>query len=174
MDNLSPPEGASQTPQHPLPPSLPPSDGRLANALGYSGLLPMLAAIAGMLIESEQQQELLRLSNIYVGTILCFLGGIQWGLALGGHQEDGAVKQLSVSVAPSLWTMAMLWIGGAGASLGLAMGLIALLLYELREHRLGHYAHLPSWYLPLRRNLTLALTGSILLLALLALGSTKA
>ena len=55
---------------------------RLPLWLGYSGLLPMSAFLAGLWFWPQLTDQLIFMAMLYVGTIFSFLGGIQWGFAV--------------------------------------------------------------------------------------------
>lgn len=104
--------------------------------------------------------QLLYLAMLYVGAIFAFLGGIQWGLSLrlsDTHRNDSALRLL-ISVLPALITVIALVIPQAFGCLLLGLGLWGLLCFEWANRR---SLQLPVWYLPLRINLTVLLSGSL-------------
>ena len=128
--------------------------------LGYSGLLPMAAILLGQWLWPLYSDQLLYLATLYVGAIFAFLGGIQWGLTLQLTAASGGreAQRLLVSVLPALVTVVALVIPQAFGCLLLGLGLWALLAFEwLNRGSLRH----PTWYLPLRINLTVLLSGSL-------------
>ena len=114
-------------PSHPQPPSsarsAPPP--RWAMLLGYGGLVPFvaLALVTWVAKDSRQAQAEFALLA-YGATILSFLGGIHWGLALRDPIAP-SVERLAWGVVPSLLAWgALLWGAGGGLWL-LAAGLMA-------------------------------------------------
>ena len=98
----------------------------------------------------------------YGATILSFLGGIHWGMAIaparGTHNPD-VLTRLIVSVAPSLagWT-ALLMPEKIGLYL-LATAITAMLWVDLRATRAGQA---PQWYPRLRIPLSCVVIASLL------------
>ena len=130
--------------------------------LGYSGLLPMLACLGGIWIWPHLTDQLAHIAAIYVGVIFSFLGGIQWGIAV---QADATSKpnacatlRLIVGVIPALVTACALVIPVFYGGTLLIFSLWLLLGFEWRyREKLA----LPRWYIPLRINLTILLSGSL-------------
>ena len=69
-----------------------------AKLLGYAGagFIPLLLVLS--LISPELAGACKRLSLIYSAVILGFLGGIQWGIALGWGTPRVALRRLCVSM----------------------------------------------------------------------------
>jgi hypothetical protein len=133
---------------------------RLPLLLGYAGLLPMAAVLAGQWFLPQYTSQLLYLAMLYVSAIFAFLGGIQWGLSLQLSEThlDGSTQRLLVSVLPALVAVIALAIPHVFGCLLLGLGLWALLFFEWTNRQsLKH----PAWYLPLRINLTVLLSGSL-------------
>ncbi|MDZ7787237.1 MAG: DUF3429 domain-containing protein [Halofilum sp. (in: g-proteobacteria)] len=124
---------------------------RTAGLLGYAGLIPfVLAAVA---IHGPWPGAALsaRVFISYGAVILAFLGGIQWGLALSPGIER-ATERVVVGVLPSLlaWS-ALFLLPTTPATVALATGFVALLLWERRRCPVAT----PAWYAGLRTRLTL-------------------
>ena len=137
-----------------------PRSGTLPKLLGYSGLLPMAGVLGGQFFLPLYADHLLYLAMLYVGVIFAFLGGIQWGLVLQWTAADviDANKRLLASVLPALTTIIALVIPQAPGCLLLGIGLWMLLAFEWTNRR---NMHPPTWYRPLRINLTILLSGSL-------------
>lgn len=131
---------------------------RWAKALGHSGWLPVAALLAAALVDETWQGWTTRVATIYVATIFCFLGGIQWGFALHSSHPHIRVRRLFVSVLPSLWAMIALLLPARLSIVALVVGLALLLTYETMERADQVY---PPWYLGLRTRLTLLLVAGI-------------
>jgi hypothetical protein len=136
------------------------SSGRLPLWLGYAGLFPMVGVLAGQWFLPQYASQLLYLAMLYVGAIFAFLGGIQWGLSLrlSDTLRDDNTLRLLISVLPALITVIALVIPQAFGCLLLGLGLWALLCFEWANRQ---SLRLPVWYLPLRINLTVLLSGSL-------------
>lgn len=132
--------------------------GRL---LGLAGLLPFLAATAGLWLRDDE--ALLRVAMLYGAVILSFLGGIQWGLALRG----GTVGQLCWSVVPSLVGWGALLTGPQAAPLILGAGFVAAWAFE--QGRTVREA-LPPWFRSLRVLLTAVVVACMIACALWVAG----
>jgi len=141
--------------------SLSPHLPRSAALLGYAGLIPFVAA-AFLVVADWRADWALTAFTGYAAVILAFLGGIQWGLALGGPGGDvDPVERFAVGVLPSLvgW-LALLLPAAAGIGL-LGAGFVAVYAHD----RLRNPPGLPAGYARLRAHLTLtvvALHGVVL------------
>lgn len=134
--------------------------GRLPLLLGYAGLLPMAGVLVGQWLLPLYANQLLYLAMLYVGAIFAFLGGIQWGLSLQSTTANprSDTPRLLISVLPALITVIALVIPQAFGCFLLGLGLWTLLAFEwVNRQSLQH----PAWYLPLRINLTVLLSGSL-------------
>jgi hypothetical protein len=150
------------TPDERVGAELPPG----AAALGYAGLLPFVAGALGIaLLDGELRAFAARALLAYGAVILSFLGAVHWGSELA-RTERGAAGRLVAGVLPSLagWVALLL-----PQRHGLALLVAALAAFWLYEHRVLGASRLPTGYLGLRRNLTLA-ACSLLALGLIALG----
>ena len=135
---------------------------QLPKWLGFSGLLPMSAFLTGLWFWPQLTDLLVFMAVLYVGAIFSFLGGIQWGLAVTTESLDNPQGpyglRLVVGVTPSLITFVALVVPPIYGGLLLIAGLWLLLLFEWQRHE---SISLPAWYLPLRVNLTVLLSGSL-------------
>ena len=126
--------------------------------LGYSGLLPMSAFLAGW-FWPQLTNQLVFMATL-VGTIFSFLGGIQWGFAVNNETRTAPptanVLRFVVGVMPALITFVALVIPRIYGGVLLVSGLWLLLVFEWQRHA---STSLPDWYLPLRINLTILLCG---------------
>ena len=138
----------------------------IARALGLSGLLPQLAAVALLLSGDPQSRfSALAIAYAYAAIILSFLGGLWWGLAA---RTDSPPRWLwFASVAPSLialvtawpWMVGLRWPGPSLVVLGIS--LIAALLVDRALVKAGIAP--PGW-MKLRMPLSLGL-GVLTMLA---------
>jgi hypothetical protein len=136
--------------------------------LGVMGLLPFVAlAAASVVSEPPPLAHVAFALTAYGAAILSFLGGIHWGLAIGGYGSErghGApFRRLGVSVLPSMLGWAALLLPLSAGLYLLAAGFSLLLLYDLRASRTGQA---PPWYPSLRLPLTLAVVVALLVAAL--------
>lgn len=136
------------------------------NALGYGGIVPFAAGALGIaLLEGDSRLAAARALVAYGAVILSFLGAVHWGLLLR-RPDPPVVSRLLVGVLPAVagWLALLL-----AARLGLAVLVAVFGAFWLYEHRALPDGWLPTAYLRLRRNLTLAVCA-LLTLGLLALG----
>ena len=106
----------------------------------------------------------------YGATILSFMGGVQWGLAVAAPVPMRSAQYV-VSVLPALagWTALNLDNGAATAGLAphgvLGAGFFGLYVYDRRVVRAGRG---PAWYLRLRTPLTAVVLASTACAAVLS------
>lgn len=133
-----------------------------AKRLGYAGLIPFLAAaIAAWLgLGPVFGIDPIFAGQAYGAVILSFLGGIRWGAALEGKQEDDWLN-LSLSVLPSTIGWASLLVP---AFFGIPLLLIGFALQLQWDMGARKRNIIPGWFMSLRLQLT---TGAILSLAAL-------
>ena len=122
--------------------------------LGLAGLLPFIGCSFGALaLEGEWAERSLLALLAYGATILAFLGGVHWGLALLDAGADERVQQLrfGLGVVPSLvgWTALLVAFAGwmQTGLLVLTAGFIAITAIEARATRQGL---MPRSYMGLR------------------------
>ncbi len=101
----------------------------------------------------------------YGATILSFLGGVHWGLAIGSQsQDDGKLgARLILSVCPSLAGWAALLVEGTPGLFILAIAVAAMLWVDIRATSLREA---PPWYARLRIPLTCVVVATLLFGAL--------
>ena len=121
--------------------------------LGYGGLLPFVGTALLCWLAPGQRVWWLDMLLTYGAVILSFVGALHWGFAMvhpatAGRPMNG---MYAWSVIPSLLGWAALLVApAAGATL-----LIAGFLVQYRQDlRLARVLALPTWYLPLRLQLT--------------------
>ena len=131
---------------------------RWAKGFGYSGWLPVGLLLVAALADPNWRTWATRVATIYVATIFCFLGGIQWGFALHSKHPSIRIRRLFVGILPSLWAMVALLLPSRLSIIALIVGLALLLTYETLE-RADHVY--PAWYIGLRTRLTLMLVATI-------------
>jgi len=123
--------------------------------VGLAGVLPLLAGGVKPLVV----QALLA----YGATILSFLGGVHWGLAIKIPPGEGLKARLVLSVMPSLVAWVALLVGAQPGLMLLALAIAAMLWVDLRATRLGHA---PLWYPKLRLPLSAIVCSALVFGAL--------
>ena len=123
--------------------------GGAAQSLGFAGLLPQGAALAGVVWGGpDWVAYAIVVAIAYAAIILSFLGGIWWGIAMG--RRVGQTRLAVLAIAPSLWVFAtmlgMLAAGKAGVvvelyyawgATALAAALLATIAVDARLERSG-------------------------------------
>jgi hypothetical protein len=100
----------------------------------------------------------------YGACILSFMGGAQWGVLLPQEGGHAPFFRYLISVLPALLAFLCLLIPSTPGLIGLIIGFLALLAYDLSTIDQGIA---PRWYASLRIQLTLAVVV-LLGIALLA------
>ena len=134
--------------------------------LGGLGALPFIGLSgAAPFLDGAPRMFVVHALVAYGATILSFLGGVHWGLAIGSqsgadHPEFRA--RLILSVIPSLAAWAALLFPEQPGLLILAAAIAAMLWVDLRATRRGHA---PQWYLKLRLPLSCVVVAALLFAA---------
>ncbi len=139
--------------------------------LGGLGALPFIG-LAGALpfLVGAPRSFAAHALAAYGATILSFLGGIHWGLAVGpqgGAAQAKLPARLVLSVVPSLAGWAALLVADKGGLFILAAAIAAMLWVDLRATRA---AEAPPWYPTLRIPLTCIVVAALLLGAISSKG----
>lgn len=123
---------------------------RLAQSLGYAGLLPFLGFAVGVwALQGYVQALSMQGFLVYSLAILCFLAGSLWGSA-PQYAESARTPRLLVSNGVVIFAvLGFLTAQPLIASLLLMLGHLAQLWYELNTLPRG------GWYRTLRTRLTL-------------------
>ena len=138
-----------------------------ARLLGYAGLLPQIACIALVALDSHYRYSALFMGFVYPAVIFSFLGGVWWGQAIA-RLGDARAGVYLVSVLPSLIAAALFvpylegweWPGPALLYLG-----AFIMLSPMVDRALGHCA--PD-FLCLRWQLSLGLGALTIALGVLS------
>lgn len=135
--------------------------------LGGLGLIPFIVgSIVVLATEAIWAYDVLR---YYAATILAFMGGVQWGLAMAdagaADQHHLLWRRLSLSVVPSLIAWLALLVSAPFDLIVIAAAFGLLLLSDLSAIRQGWA---PAWYARLR----IPLTATVLIALLLTVWAT--
>ena len=125
--------------------------------IGLLGLFPFFIGLLDLLINKNNLFFVVHLPKYYGSIILTFLGAIYWGSILNLARENLVPEQIKFciiiwSVAPSILAIIILTMKSNFSLLLLSMG---FLLCQLVDEICYKFLLFPSWYLPLRRTLTL-------------------
>lgn len=121
--------------------------------LGYGGLLPFIATAIGSVLDGAHAAFWRDALQTYGAVILSFVGALHWGFAMLAKDLDDAERDARYlwSVIPALLAWPALLLSGGLAN---ALLLGGFLLHYWQDRRLAQRCALPSWYLPLRGQLT--------------------
>jgi len=137
--------------------------------LGGLGALPFIG-LAGVspFLTSGLKSFALHGLVAYGATILSFLGGIHWGLAIGSQSPNSRSKlpaRLILSIIPSLAAWLALLVADTTGLLLLAVAVAAVLGVDLKATRA---AEAPPWYPNLRIPLTCIVVAALILGAIVS------
>lgn len=127
--------------------------------IGLAGTMPFVNGATRLLVAHALVA--------YGATILSFLGGVHWGLAIGSQcsGDDGKLgARLTLSVFPSLAGWAALLVAETPGLFILAIAVAAMLWVDIRAIRVRQA---PSWYARLRIPLTCVVVATLLFGAIL-------
>ena len=125
--------------------------------LGLLGLFPFFIGLLDLLTNKNNLIFGVHLPKYYGSIILTFLGAIYWGSILNLVRKSLVPEQIKFciiiwSVTPSILAITILTMKSNFSLLLLSMG---FLLCQLVDEICYKFLLFPSWYLPLRRTLTL-------------------
>ena len=125
--------------------------------LGLLGLFPFFIGLLDLLINKNNLFFVVHLPKYYGSIILTFLGAIYWGSILNLVRKSLVTEQIKFyfiiwSVIPSILAIIILTMKTNFSLLLLSMG---FLLCQLVDEICYKFLLFPSWYLTLRRTLTL-------------------
>ena len=125
--------------------------------LGLLGLFPFFIGLLDLLINKNNLFFVVYLPKYYGSIILTFLGAIYWGFILNLVRKSLVPEQIKFciiiwSVTPSILAITILTMKSNFSLLLLSM---SFLLCQLVDEICYKFLLFPSWYLPLRRTLTL-------------------
>ena len=131
--------------------------------LGGLGIIPFVGLSLATPFASDALKAQLSFALMAYGAIiLSFLGGIHWGLAIGGvPQSDNTLwRRIALSILPSLVAWAALLAPSSIGFLVLAAAFVAMLLVDIRASRVNE---VPAWYPKLRWPLSCGVVAALLL-----------
>jgi hypothetical protein len=139
-----------------------------AKWLGGLGLLPFIClSVAGTFLDGALRERAVFALAAYGATILSFLGGIHWGLSIGGtgsaNNDCAMLRRLAVSVTPPLAAWVALLLSISASLLVLAAAIAVMLWVDIRAARAGDA---PDWYPRLRWPLSCVAVAALLLAGL--------
>ena len=131
-----------------------PGNESTAKLLGYAGLIPFLTFSIGCWLPLPYVTDAVFVLIAFAAVIMSFMGAIHWGAAMSSNSNKHS-QQLVVSVVPALAAWLALMISTVPALTILLTGFILLYLYDNAVEKSQDF---PSWYIPMRKNLTIVVT----------------
>lgn len=134
---------------------------RSVSMLGNGGLIPFVVLTFALWAEPSDSVFWTLALVSYGAVILSFVGAIHWGIAMMSHELGPrlANRRFMWSVVPSL----MGWISTLlPPQLSVWVLISGFAMHYWQDHLLQTHTTLPSWYLPLRRRLTMVACFSLL------------
>ena len=133
--------------------------------LGVAGLIPFfgLAIWQGVTSDELLAERLMMAFVFYAASILSFLGGVGWGLAM--NETDPVQRGLGfgVSTVPSLIAWAAAFINVQNLGFALTILGAAFVLQSAWDWHLTQIGRAPRWFASLRIGLTVAVICAIAL-----------
>jgi hypothetical protein len=138
------------------------SNRRLANQLGFSGLVPFVfLTLACWLVHPDWLGYVIKAQLYYGLAIMSFLGGLHWGVAIIAKDRDPKeVRQaLLWGVIPTL----IAWCSMADVGIGFLVQMAGFIAIYKMDKRLYLGYELPDWFAVLRLRLTTVVVASMAL-----------
>ena len=138
---------------------------RAATILGYCGFVPFAGLAAAVVVAPEPMDARAAFALLaYAATILSFLGGVHWGLAIAASTLTTSQRtfHLALSVAPQLlgWSALL-----APLPYGFALTAIGLLSVLVIDARAARKDFAPRWFMALSWPLSSAAATALLIAA---------
>lgn len=135
---------------------------RTARLLAYAGLLPFLLLaiwLAAIPADHIWRDGTIFLLKAYAATILSFLGGVRWGVAMTRHTDESAGDMLASAAAPLLG-----WLSVATpAPYAFALLAVAFAAHGAWDTLAAHRRKTPDWYARLRIVATSVVVATMIL-----------
>jgi hypothetical protein len=133
--------------------------------LGVAGLIPFfgLAIWQGVTGDELLSERLMMGFIFYAASILSFLGGVGWGLAMSETDPVQRGLAFGVSTVPSLIAWAASFINVQNLGFTLTILGAAFLLQSAWDWHLTQIGRAPAWFAKLRIGLTIAVISAIAL-----------
>ena len=135
--------------------------------LGYGGLLPFVALATAVGLDVSHRSLWFDALVGYGAVILSFVGALHWGFAMS--QNDMTADQRTRSFVWSVVPALMAWVAlSMTPKYACALLVAGFLIHFWQDKCLVKLVNLPTWYLPLRLQLTFVASLSLLLALLFA------
>lgn len=136
--------------------------------LGYLGLVPFLLCLLALFFFDDSKIIALITKAIifYSAIIITFVSAVHWGIVLQAVDGTHLPKLLIISILPSLIAWGLLFVPEKYALAGF---FFCFIVWQQYEAHIQQDLNFPDWYLLLRKHLSYAVAGLILLIWLVNL-----
>ncbi len=129
--------------------------------VGIMGLVPIVLLTAMLVYVDDRSgiaPVLVDAAKTYCCVVLIFLGGIHWGLSLGGTASRWRNSAVAMAVMAPLigWTVIFV-----SAPMCFALLMVGFAGQGAWDNIAGHYGMLPPWYCRLRLKFTFAVVATL-------------
>lgn len=134
---------------------------KLPIIFGYAGTLPFILFMLLSFVANEEStaKAITTLQMAYGAMILSFLGGIHWGQAIPSNNT----KQLSFSMLLTIGSFGLMILGFFTPSLPLLLMACLFWAVYYADRNLMPLDYIPEGYFSFRRNLTIIVSGTLLI-----------
>lgn len=139
---------------------------RMPRLLGYCGLLPFIIPTIFLFYDHHHFMVWRNLLVSYAAVILSFLGAVYWGVAM--IVKEMAIKKRNVMLVWSVIPSVVAWVALLIPQVyGLILLSIFFVISFFMDMQLTKSEAKPSWYIPLRFQLTVVVTTCLVTAAYL-------
>lgn len=136
---------------------------KIAWILSLLGLVPFVVMAGAMLFAGSNNAVIVPSLNFfktYSAVVLCFMGGIRWGLSLNQEDGDSAPFSLVASIIPAMVAGVVILLPDTYNQLMLMILLLCYCALGAWDSLSANARKLPKWYGKLRIYLTLLVAAS--------------
>ena len=132
-------------------------NSKLIILLSILGLFPFLFGLIDILLNKDNLFFVINLPKYYGSIILTFLGAVYWGIILNDIHKNLITEKIKTlliywSIIPSLWSVLILIFSNNITIIILAL---CFIIVQFVDEFIIKYCKFPTWYLSLRRALTI-------------------
>ena len=132
-------------------------NSKLIIILSTLGLLPFFFGLLDLLLNKNNLFFLVNLTKYYGSIILTFLGAVYWGVVINDSYKNLVSEKIKTyiicwSIIPALWSVLILIFSHNITIIILAL---CFIIVQFVDEFIIKYCKFPTWYLFLRRVLTI-------------------
>ena len=132
-------------------------NSKLIIILSILGLLPFFFGLIDLLLNKDSLFFIVNLPKYYGSIILTFLGAVYWGIILYDSRKDLISEKAKTyiicwSIIPSLWSGLILIFNH---NITIVILALCFMVVQFVDEYIIKYFKFPTWYLLLRRTLTI-------------------